>query len=152
MTKSEINIVCEMPFFASTTKEIEGILSSARTIAIVGLSPNEEKDSNRVARYLLNAGYEVIPINPNCNNILGMKSYPDLRNVPQKVEIVDIFRKPDAVPEIVEQAIEKRAKLVWMQEGIVHNKSAEEAKKAGLKVVMNKCIMKELRKWVHDKK
>ena len=138
---------CEIPLFRPTTDEIAGILADAKTIAVVGLSQKEDRDSNRVARYLMGAGYEVIPVNPVHERILGLKSYGSLKDIEGKVDIVDIFRKLDAVPGIVDEAIEIGAKVVWMQENIVHNPSARKAKDAGLKVVMNKCIMKEHMGW-----
>ncbi len=136
---------CELPMIVPTSKEIVDILKESKTIAIVGLSPREERDSNEVARYLLDNGYEVIPVNPTTGKILGLESYPSLSDVPVKIDIVDIFRKLDAVPGIVDEAIEIGARTVWMQENIVHNGAAKTAKEAGLKVVMNKCIMVEHR-------
>ena len=139
--------VCEIPLYRPTSEEVIGILSESRRIAVVGLSPKEERDSNEVARYMMEAGYEIIPVNPMCEEILGLKSYPTLSEVPGEIDIVDIFRRLDAVPGIVEEAVEKGAKTVWMQENIVHNQAAKRAKDAGLKVVMNKCIMVEHRNW-----
>ncbi len=139
----KIEQACEMPEFYTVPKEIEEILQTNKTIAVVGLSPKEERDSNRVARYLNEHGYKVIPVNPMHDNILGLRSYADLNEITEKIDIVDIFRKPEAVPEIVEDAIKKGAKVVWMQEGIVNNEAAKTALDADLKVVMNKCMMKE---------
>jgi predicted CoA-binding protein len=142
---------CEIPIFRPTTKEISEILSNARTIAIVGLSPKENRDSNSVAKYLVKVGYEVIPVNPVHDEIIGLRSYPSISEIPGQVDIVDIFRRLDAVPGIVDEAIRINAKVVWMQENIVHNESARTAESAGLKVVMNKCIMKEHRKWKEER-
>lgn len=144
---------CEMPTHFSTTKEIENILISNRTIAIVGLSPKEDRASNRVARYLQKKGYKIIPVNPMHDNILGLKSYSNLNEIPEEIDIVDIFRKSEVVPEIVNQAIEKGAKVIWMQEGIVNNAAAKKAIAADLQVVMNRCMMKEHKKITkrHDK-
>ena len=139
----KIEQACEMSEFYTVSKEIEEILQTNKTIAVVGLSPKEDRDSNRVARYLNEHGYKVIPINPMHDNILGLRSYADLNEITEKIDIVDIFRKPEAVPGIVEDAIKKGAKVVWMQEGIVNNEAAKTALDADLKVVMNKCIMKE---------
>ena len=139
---------CEIPLYRATSKEVEDILAESKIIAIVGLSPKEERDSNKVAKYMLEAGYTIIPVNPVCDEILGRKSYPSLSEIPEKIDIVDIFRKLDAVPGIVEEAIKIGAKTVWMQENIVHNGAARAAKEAGLKVVMNKCIMVEHRSWL----
>jgi predicted CoA-binding protein len=123
--------------------EIKEILSSYKTIAIVGISNKPDRDSYIVAEYLLNQGYKIIPVNPNIDTVLGLKAYPDLISIPEDIEIVDIFRRPEFVDEIVDQAIEKRAKVVWMQLGVINESAAEKARKAGLKVVMNKCIKVE---------
>ena len=118
------------------------ILASCKCVAVVGLSPNEERDSYRVAKYLQDHGYQVIPVNPMASEVLGEKCYPDLSAVPEKVEIVDIFRRASDVPAIVEQAIKKGVKVVWMQEGIVNEEAALTARQAGIAVVMDKCIKK----------
>ncbi|CUU07191.1 hypothetical protein JGI1_01728 [Candidatus Thermokryptus mobilis] len=123
--------------------EIKEILTSYKTIAIVGISNKPDRDSYIVAEYLLNQGYKIIPVNPNIDTVLGLKAYPDLISVPEEIDIVDIFRRPEFVDEIVDQAIEKRAKVVWMQLGVINESAAEKARKAGLKVVMNKCIKVE---------
>jgi uncharacterized protein len=123
--------------------EIKEILSSYKTIAIVGISNKPDRDSYIVAEYLLNQGYKIIPVNPNIDTVLGLKAYPDLISIPEDIEIVDIFRRPEFVDEIVDQAIEKRAKVVWMQLGVINESAAEKARKAGLKVIMNKCIKVE---------
>jgi hypothetical protein len=136
---------CEMPRGNATGTEIREILGSAKVVAVVGMSDNPGRASNHVAAYLMENGYRIIPVNPAQASILGQKCYPSLSAVPEKVDIVDIFRKPDAVPETVDEAIRAGAKVVWMQEGIVHNAAADKARAAGLKVVMNKCIMKEHR-------
>lgn len=117
-----------------------------KTVAVVGLSDNPDRDSHRVAAYLQQRGYRIIPINPNVTTVLGEPAYPRLRDVPVPVEVVDIFRRPDAVPEIVEEAIAMGVRVIWMQEGIAHNAAADRARAAGLTVVMNKCMLKELRK------
>lgn len=136
---------CELPLKNATPDEIRQLLAWARTIAIVGLSDKPERDSFRVARYLKERGYRVIPVNPNVGEVHGERAFASLRDVPGPVDIVDIFRKPEAVPEVVADAIAIGAKAVWMQEGIAHNGAAERARAAGLQVVMNKCIMKEHR-------
>jgi len=117
-----------------------------KTVAVVGLSDNPDRDSHRVAAYLQQRGYRIIPINPNVTTVLGEPAYPRLRDVPVPVEVVDIFRRPDAVPEIVEEAIAMGVRVIWMQESIAHNAAADRARAAGLTVVMNKCMLKELRK------
>jgi predicted CoA-binding protein len=119
------------------------ILTSHRVVAVVGLSPNPERDSHRVAAYLKEHGYRVIPVNPVAPQVLGEVCYPDLAAVPGKVEIVDIFRRASDVLPIVEQAIEIGARVVWMQEGVVNEAAATRAREAGLAVVMDKCIRKE---------
>jgi hypothetical protein len=124
----------------------EEILNNSKTVAVVGLSSNEERASNIVGKTLQQYGYKIIPVNPNEKSILGETSYPDLAAVPGKVDVVDIFRKSEDVPPIVKQAIKMGAKAVWMQEGIINETAAAEARAAGLKVVMDKCMRKELRK------
>jgi predicted CoA-binding protein len=121
---------------------IRKILESYRTIAVVGLSPTVGRASNGVARLLQNGGFKLIPVNPKEEEILGEKSYPDLRSIPEDagVEVVQIFRRSEHVPPIVDEAIEIGAKAVWMQDGVVHEEAAEKAKKAGLEVVMNDCM------------
>ena len=114
-----------------------------KTVAVVGLSTNPEKPGHYVPKYLKEHGYTVIPVNPTAKGeILGQKVYAGLKEIPQKVEIVNIFRPPKDVPPIVEDAIAIGAQVVWMQEGIVNNAAAERAKAAGLTVIMDKCMMK----------
>jgi predicted CoA-binding protein len=134
---------CEMPLQNATPQEIRDILKTAKVIAVVGLSDKPDRDSYRVAAYLQSAGYRIIPVNPAVKEVLGEKAYATLRDVPEKIDIVDVFRKPDAVPPIVEDAISVGAKAVWMQEGIAHNAAADRARAAGLKVVMDRCTLKE---------
>ena len=119
---------------------LRDILLSTKTIASVGLSGNQEKDSYGVASYLKDQGYRVIPVNPTATEILGEKAYPDLESVPEKIDVVQIFRKPEDVPPIVDDAIKIGAKVVWMQEGIRHDEAAEKAREAGLQVVMDACM------------
>jgi len=134
---------CEMPRKNATTAEVREILGNSRVVAVIGMSDDPERASNHVAAYLIQHGYRVIPVNPGKESIGGQKCWPSLSAVPERVDIVDIFRKPEAVPAIVDEAIRAGARVVWMQEGIVHNAAAEKARAAGLKVVMNKCILKE---------
>lgn len=131
---------CEMPDANLQSGEIKEILNSAKTIAVVGLSDNPERDSFRVAKYLRENGYHIIPVNPGKTEILGEKCYPDLASVPEKIDVVDIFRTVEAIPGIVDEAIQIGAKAVWMQLGLAHHVSAEKARAAGLKVVQAKCI------------
>ncbi|HJV64557.1 MAG TPA: CoA-binding protein [Geomonas sp.] len=125
------------------TPDIKEIITSYKTIAVVGLSPDEGKPSHEVASYLKRAGYRIIPVNPACQEIFGERCYATLAEVPDQVEIVDIFRRSEFVPEIVDQAITKGAKVVWMQEGVVNEAAAAKAEAAGLAVVMDRCMLKE---------
>jgi len=125
---------------------IPEILKSTHTIAVVGLSNNPTRPSNGVAEYLMREGYRVIPVNPNETEVLGEKSYARLEDIPEKIDMVDVFRRPEFVPAIVESAIRIGAKTVWLQEEVVHDAAAERARSAGLNVVMDKCILKEHRR------
>ncbi|MDA8163561.1 MAG: CoA-binding protein [Desulfobacteraceae bacterium] len=120
--------------------EIAAILSRYRRIAVVGLSPKEGRPSHQVARYLIDAGYTVIPVNPGHGRLLDRPCYPNLAAIPGGAEIVDIFRRPAEVPPIVEEAIAIGAKVIWMQEGIVHEEAARKAREAGLTVIMDRCL------------
>ena len=134
---------CELPAFRVPDAEARAIMDRYKTIAVVGLSSNPDKPGHFVPKYLKEHGYTIIPVNPTAKGeILGEKVYAGLRDLPQKVEIVEIFRPPKDVPPIVEDAIAIGAKVVWMQEGIVNNAAAERAKAAGLTVIMDKCMMK----------
>jgi uncharacterized protein len=121
----------------------EDILKNCKTIAIVGLSGNPERASHHVGSYLKEKGYRIIPVNPTEKTVLGEVCYPDLSSIPGKIDVVDIFRKSEDVPPIVKDAVKIGAKAVWMQEGVSNPEAAKEALKAGLKVVMNKCMLKE---------
>ena len=114
-----------------------------KTIAVVGCSPNPERPSHAVAKYLMTAGYKVIPVNPGYPSILGVKCHPNLIEILEPVDIVDIFRRSEHVFPIVQDAIKVKAKVVWMQDGIEHPLAAENAEKAGLKVVMDDCLMRQ---------
>lgn len=122
--------------------ELKNILRSAKTIACVGASAKPDKPSYGIFQYLSEAGYHMIPVNPSTPEVQGHKSYPDLQSIPEDVDVVQVFRKPEDVPAVVEQAIAKQAKVVWMQEGIVNEQAAQRAEQAGLKVVMDRCMMK----------
>lgn len=122
-------------------EKIRKVLESASRIAVVGLSPKPHRPSHRVAVYLIEAGYTVIPVNPGHETILGRPCYPDLLSVPGPLDLVDIFRRPEHVLPVVEAAIEKQAKGIWMQEGIVNVAAAELADENGLTVIMDRCIM-----------
>jgi uncharacterized protein len=126
--------------------QIAEILHSARTIAVVGLSSKRYRPSYGVAEYLKRAGYRIVPVNPLETEVLGEPAYPDLDSVPGPVDIVDIFRRSEFVPAVVEAAIRKGAKVVWMQEGVIHDGAARRAESAGLIVVMDRCILKDHRR------
>lgn len=143
--------ICEIPFNNTSDDEIKQILSTAKIIAVVGLSAKPEQYSYKVADYLKKQGYRIIPVNPTIAETLSEKAYPNLQDIPEKVDIVDIFRKPEAISEIVDSAIQIGVKVVWMQEGIVNNAAADKARNAGLKVVMDKCIMKQHKSIFGDK-
>jgi hypothetical protein len=134
---------CEIPLHQPADGDIARILSSTRTIAVVGISDNPERDSHRVADYLRRNGYRVIPVNPRLRDWQGERAYASLRDIAEPIDLVDVFRRSDAVPALVEEAIAAGARTVWMQEGVVHNAAAERARAAGLQVVMNRCILKE---------
>jgi uncharacterized protein len=119
------------------------ILKSSRTIAVVGLSSRHFRPSYGVSEYLQSAGYRIIPVNPGETEVLGEKSYARLEDIPEKIDLVDIFRRSEFVPEIVESAIRIGARGVWMQEGVIHSDAAERARSAGLFVMMDACILKE---------
>jgi uncharacterized protein len=125
---------------------ISDLLTSAKSIAVVGLSSKSFRSSYGVARYLQSSGYRIIPVNPKESLVLGEKCYARLEDLPEKVDIVDIFRRSDLVPEVVDAAIEIGARAVWMQEGVVNEAAAERARRAGLFVVMDLCIARELHK------
>jgi uncharacterized protein len=128
---------------ATSDAEIIEILRTPKVVAVIGISDKTDRDSYQVARYLLDQGYRVIPVNPMLETVLGLRCYPSLRDVPERVDIVDIFRRSEAVPEIVDEAIDVGAKVVWMQLGVVHEEAAAKAEKAGLKVVMDRCIKRD---------
>ena len=124
---------------------ITDLLQRAKTIAVVGLSSSPLRPSHGVSAYMQTQGYKIIPVNPNITEALGEKSYRSLREVPEKIDIVNIFRRPDAVGEIVDQAIALKVPAVWMQESVINEKAAEKARKAGILVIMDRCILKEHR-------
>jgi predicted CoA-binding protein len=122
---------------------VREILEIYKTIAVVGLSSSTWRASFGVSRYMKNVGYRIIPVNPNETEILGERAFANLEEIPEPIEIVNIFRRPEYVPDIVESAIRCAAKVVWMQEGVIHERAAERARQAGLEVVMDRCILKE---------
>jgi predicted CoA-binding protein len=136
----------KIPNPAGDESAIADLLASSRTIAVVGLSSKIFRPSFGVSQYLQSAGYRIIPVNPNESSILGEKCYARLEDIPEKIDIVDIFRRSELVPEVVDAAIQIGARAVWMQEGVANEPSAARARSAGLFVVMDLCIAKELHK------
>ena len=132
---------------ASLTRSdpITDVLRRAKTIAVVGLSNNPLRPSHGVAAYLQTQGYRIIPVNPQIEEALGEQAYPSLLKVPERIDIVDIFRRSDAVAEVVDQAIQLKVPMIWMQEGVIDEKAAEKARGAGIFVVMDRCILVEHR-------
>jgi len=137
---------CEVPTVNSNKSEIKDILKSVKSIAVMGLSPNPEKDSHRVAKYLQEAGYKIYPVYPKEDTILGEKVYRALTDISEKVDMVNVFRKPAAVAPIVDKAIERGdVDVIWTQIGIVNNEAGEKATANGMRVVQNQCSMVEHR-------
>lgn len=136
---------CEFPLANADERDIDALLADARTVAVVGLSDKPDRDSYHVAAYLQRQGYRIVPINPGVSQVLGEPAFPDLVTVPDdvSVDIVDIFRKPEAIPAIVDQAIARGAGAIWMQKGLAHNAAADRARAHGLRVVMDRCLMVE---------
>ena len=130
-------------------QQIQDILQKYSTVAIVGLSPKAERPSHRVAQYLLQVGYSVIPVNPGQSEILGQVCYPDLLSVPVEVDIVNIFRRSDQVLPVVQDALTKGAKVIWMQEGVINDDAAKLAEAHGMTVFMDRCIKVDHQQYVH---
>jgi predicted CoA-binding protein len=126
-------------------EQIRALLQSIKRIAVVGLSPNPARPSHGVARALQHFGYTVIPVRPGVDEVLGEKAYPDLRAVPGRVDLVDVFRAPECVDGIVDDCIAMQVPALWLQEGVVNEPAAERARKAGIMVVMDRCIYKDHR-------
>ena len=126
--------------------DIERVLTSYRTVAVAGASPKPDRPSHIVARFLMDEGFRVIPVTPDAVEVLGERAYPDLASIPEPVEVVDIFRKPQEVLPVVENAIRIGARAVWLQEGVVNVEAADMAREAGLTVVMDRCMRKEMLK------
>ena len=124
--------------------QVAELLREAKTIAVVGLSSNRMRSSFGVARFLQRQGYRIIPVNPNETEILGERAYARLRDVPDDVDVVNIFRRSEKVPDIIDDALQKGTRCIWMQEGVINNAAAQKAESAGVPVVMNRCILKEL--------
>jgi predicted CoA-binding protein len=130
---------------AAIPADAEGILRSVQRIAVVGVSDNPERPSHYVARYLIDAGYDVVPVNPTLTRVLDRVCHPDLRSVPGPVDVVDVFRRSELVPPVVDEAIAIGAKAIWMQDGVVHEAAAAKARAAGLTVVMDRCMLRDHR-------
>ena len=127
----------------NSPETIRRILDECRTIAVVGLSSDPSRPSNNVSGYMRRQGYRVIPVNPNETSVFGEKAYPDLFAVPEKIDLVDVFRRPDEAGKAVDEAIAVGAKAVWLQEGVIDSAAAQRADEAGLMVVMDRCWLKE---------
>jgi uncharacterized protein len=127
-------------------KTIHDTLSESKTIAVVGLSDNPSRASHEVGEYLKGQGYRIIPVNPSASEVLGEKSYPDLLSIPESIDVVDVFRRPEHVPAIVEEAIKKGARSLWLQDGVGNPVAEEVARRAGLRVVSDTCMMREHRR------
>lgn len=131
-----------------SSNQIADVLKNAKTIAVVGLADNPMRPSHGVSAYMQSRGYRIIPVNPTISEALGEKAYPSLRDIPKdiKIDIVDVFRRPDAVPQVVDEVISLNLPVLWLQETVVHEEAAEKARQAGILVVMDKCILKEHRR------
>jgi predicted CoA-binding protein len=129
----------------TSDEEIRKLLTVSKSIAVIGASPKPWRDSGAIAGFLAKQGYTVIPVNPKYDEISGVKSYPDLKSIPVPIDIVDIFRNPDEVEPVIDEAIAVGAKAVWMQLGVVNEAAARKAEQAGLAVVMDRCIAVEYR-------
>lgn len=140
-------MTCSQEYQNPSDDQIKEMVQKYKKVAVVGLSSDQTRPSNAVAKYLQRKGFKIIPVNPNETEILGEKAYPNLSAIPEKVEIVDIFRRPEQVPPIVDEAIKIKALVVWMQEGVINHPAALKASQNGIIVVMDKCMLKECRKF-----
>jgi len=129
----------------SRSDPIRELLERSKTIAVVGLSNSPLRPSHGVSAYMQTHGYRIIPVNPRINGALGEKAYPSLLEIEEKIDIVNIFRRPEFVPEVVSQAIQLKVPAIWMQEEVIHEEAAGKARKAGIFVIMDRCILKEHR-------
>jgi predicted CoA-binding protein len=132
-----------MSFSNPSTEEIRRLLQTVRSIAVVGLSPNESRPSFGVARGLQSRGYRIIPVRPLVDEVLGEKAYPDLESLPERPDIVDVFRAPEHVPAIVDSCIRLGIRRIWLQDGVIHEEAALRAQQAGIQVVMDRCIWRD---------
>jgi predicted CoA-binding protein len=140
-------MTCSQEYQNPSEDQIKEIVQKYKKVAVVGLSSDQTRASNSVARYLQKKGFKIIPVNPNESEVLGEKAYPNLSAIPEKVEIVDIFRRSDQVPPIMDEAIKIGAKVVWMQEGIINHSAALKTSQNGIIVVMDRCMLKECRRF-----
>lgn len=140
-----------IPHDGLSDEEIKKILEGYKIIAVVGMSKDPMKPGHYVPKFLIRHGYKVIPVNPTVDEVLGLKSYPSLMDVPEDVEVVDVFRRPENTPEVAEEAVKKKAKVLWLQEGIYNPQAIEIAKRGGLTVVWNRCFMKEHNRLIGSK-
>ena len=136
------------PVVHPSDQQIKDLLQNAHTIAVVGLSSSRLRASYGVSQYMQSAGYRIIPVNPNEQEVLGEKSYPRLEDVPEKIDVVDVFRRSEFLPEIVDAAIRVGARAIWMQDGVVNEAAAQRARDAGLFVVMDDCILRAHRRLI----
>jgi len=130
----------------TATDEIGELLKRSKTIAVVGLSDSPLRPSYGVSAYMQSHGYRIIPVNPEIKGALGEKAVPSLVEVQEKIDIVDVFRRSEFVPEVIDEAIRLKVRAIWLQEGVVHEEAAEKARQAGIFVVMDRCILKEHRR------
>lgn len=137
------NNLCELPITSADDSEIVRILKDTKTIAVIGISHKPERDSHKVARYLMEKGFQVIPVNPIRNEILGQRCYKSLLDIPFSVDMADLFLTPEKVPKAVDEAIQKGVKTIWMQIGVINNEAAKKAMEHGINVIMNMCVMRE---------
>jgi uncharacterized protein len=139
-----------LPIRNPTDEELKEILSKNKTVAVIGMSKNPEKDAYRIPEYLKNKGYRIIPVNPTADEILGEKAYKKVSEIPDQVDIVDVFRPSEDVPNYVEDVINKKPKVFWLQLGIENTPAEEKVASAGIEVVFNKCIMVEHKRLFHS--
>jgi len=132
----------------NTSDEIGLLLSAVKTIAVVGLSNDPMRPSYGVSSYMQQQGYRIIPVNPTITEALGEQAYADLSSVPEKIDLVNVFRRPEFIPDIVDEAIRLKLPAIWLQEGVIHQAAAQKAREAGMLVVMDRCILKEHRRRV----
>ena len=133
-----------MAFVNPSTEEIRTLLTRARTVAVVGLSPEPDRPSHKVASALQGFGFRIIPVHPMAREILGEKVYPDLASVPEQIDLVDVFRAPEQVDEVIDACIALRVPAVWLQDGVINEPAAQRAREAGLTVIMDRCVYRDV--------